>query len=56
MEYKPVWPTTARDFCSITATRHVKGDTYAMSVKTVCIVRFYDILEPEAIELDNEII
>eukprot|EP00112_Aurelia_sp_Birch-Aquarium-sp1_P018406 Seg4388.2 transcript_id=Seg4388.2/GoldUCD/mRNA.D3Y31 product="Protein ENHANCED DISEASE RESISTANCE 2-like" protein_id=Seg4388.2/GoldUCD/D3Y31 len=33
MEYKPVWPTTARDFCSITATRHVKGDTYAMAVK-----------------------
>eukprot|EP00795_Rhopilema_esculentum_P003168 gene3168-1475_t len=33
MEYKPVWPTTARDFCSITATRHLKGDIYGVAVK-----------------------
>lgn len=35
MEYKPVWPTTARDFCSISATRHIKGNIYAMAVKAV---------------------
>ena len=35
MEYKPVWPTTARDFCSIVATRHVKGNMYAMAAKAV---------------------
>jgi len=35
MEYKPVWPTTARDFCSIVATRHVKGNMYAMAAKAI---------------------
>ena len=44
MEYKPVWPTSARDFCSITATRHVKGDVYATAVKAVSIYPIiYDI-------------
>ena len=44
MEYKPIWPTTARDFCSIVATRHIKGSIYAMAAKAVSSITLASVL------------
>lgn len=35
LEYTPVWPTSGRDFCSISIKRHLKEKMYAIAVKGV---------------------
>ncbi|XP_057315186.1 uncharacterized protein LOC130656366 isoform X2 [Hydractinia symbiolongicarpus] len=35
LQYQNVWPTTGRDFCSISAFRHIKDNLYGIMVKAV---------------------
>ena len=38
MEYKPVWPSSGRDFCNLAVLRELSNDTYGVAVTAVSLL------------------
>ena len=37
MEYKPIWPTSGRDFCNLVLLRELHEGVYGLASEAVCI-------------------